>query len=124
MKNLAKSLNVPVLLLSQLSRDVESRENKRPDLPDLRESGAIEQEADVVLFLFRDSYYLAKTPKDKRDIAWQDQWASGRDKVEIIVAKQRMGPIITIEALYKPAESRMGNLIRLAVADSQSDMQL
>ena len=124
MKNLAKSLNVPVMLLSQLSRDVEGRENKRPDLPDLRESGAIEQEADVVLFLYRDSYYLAKVHKDKRDLGWHDQWETGKDKLEIIIAKQRMGPILTIEVLYKPAESRLGDIPRRSPAEDAAQAEI
>lgn len=102
LKTLAKELNVPVLALSQLSRAVESRDDKRPQLADLRESGSIEQDADMVLFLFREEYYVAarepKRPQEGDDIkVWDDhaKWAMEMERVagltELIVAKQRHG---------------------------------
>lgn len=98
LKNLAKMLNCPVVALSQLSRGVEMRENKRPVLPDLRESGQIEQDADVVLFTYRDSYYLerqtAETDMEKRN-AQLDAIERSKNVMEIITAKQRFGPIGT-----------------------------
>ncbi|MDQ3246411.1 MAG: replicative DNA helicase [Pseudomonadota bacterium] len=94
LKQLAKELNVPVLALSQLSRAVEQREDKRPQLSDLRESGSIEQDADMVLFIYREDYYLAsKQPADDHpDFAkWQEEMARAYGLAEVIVAKQRHG---------------------------------
>ena len=94
LKQLAKELHVPVLALSQLSRAVEQREDKRPQLSDLRESGSIEQDADIVLFVYREDYYLAaKQPADDHpDFAgWQEEMGRAYGKAEIIVAKQRHG---------------------------------
>ena len=94
LKQLAKELNVPVIGLSQLSRAVEQREDKRPQLSDLRESGSIEQDADIVLFIYREDYYLAaKQPADDHPdfAAWQEQMARAYGRAEVIVAKQRHG---------------------------------
>jgi replicative DNA helicase len=94
LKQLAKELHVPVLALSQLSRAVEQREDKRPQLSDLRESGSIEQDADIVLFVYREDYYLAaKQPADDHPdfAAWQEQMGRAYGKAEVIVAKQRHG---------------------------------
>ena len=102
LKALAKELNVPVLALSQLSRAVEQREDKRPQLADLRESGTIEQDADVVMFVFREEYYVARQQPDPHatDRAgqeaydkWQEKLERVANKAEIIIAKQRHGPI-------------------------------
>ena len=94
LKQLAKELDLPVLALSQLSRAVEQREDKRPQLSDLRESGSIEQDADIVLFVYRDDYYLAgKQPADDHPdfMAWKDQMERVYGTAELIVAKQRHG---------------------------------
>ena len=94
LKQLAKELNVPVIGLSQLSRAVEQREDKRPQLSDLRESGSIEQDADIVLFIYREDYYLAaKQPGDDHPdfAAWQEEMNRAYGRAEVIVAKQRHG---------------------------------
>jgi replicative DNA helicase len=94
LKQLAKELSVPVIGLSQLSRAVEQREDKRPQLSDLRESGSIEQDADIVLFIYREDYYLAaKQPADDHPDfpAWQEEMARAYGRAEVIVAKQRHG---------------------------------
>jgi replicative DNA helicase len=94
LKQLAKELNVPVIGLSQLSRAVEQREDKRPQLSDLRESGSIEQDADIVLFIYREDYYLAaKQPGDDHPdaAAWREEMERAYGKAEVIVAKQRHG---------------------------------
>ncbi|MES2137826.1 MAG: replicative DNA helicase [Pseudomonadota bacterium] len=94
LKQLAKEIDVPVIALSQLSRAVEQREDKRPQLSDLRESGSIEQDADIVLFIYREDYYLAaKQPGDDHPdfAAWQEEMARAYGLAEVIVAKQRHG---------------------------------
>jgi replicative DNA helicase len=99
LKALAKELNIPVIALSQLSRQVESRDDKHPQLSDLRESGSIEQDADVVLFVYREEYYLQnKEPKPgtAEYEKWQARHDHGLGKAEVIVAKQRHGPTGTV----------------------------
>jgi len=94
LKQLAKELDLPVLALSQLSRAVEQREDKRPQLSDLRESGSIEQDADIVLFVYRDDYYLAakQPPDDHPDfLRWQEEMTRAYGWAELVVAKQRHG---------------------------------
>jgi replicative DNA helicase len=101
-KELAKSLEIPVLTLSQLSRRVEDRHDKRPQLSDLRESGSIEQDADVVLFMFREFYYHERAepsdPAKRPD--WERRGEEIENKAEIIVAKQRAGPLGTAHVLF------------------------
>jgi replicative DNA helicase len=115
LKALAKELNVPVIALSQLSRQVESRDDKRPQLADLRESGSIEQDADVVLFVFREEYYLAikepraGTPEYEK---WQLDMSLVHGKAEVIIGKQRHGPTGTVELQFDAAVTRFGDLSR------------
>jgi replicative DNA helicase len=113
LKALAKELNVPVLALSQLSRQVENRDDKRPQLSDLRESGSIEQDADVVLFVFREEYYLSnKEPRPGTDeyTRWQVEMADVHGKAEIIIGKQRHGPTGTVNVQFDAAVTRFDNL--------------
>jgi len=113
LKALAKELNVPVIALSQLSRQVENRDDKRPQLADLRESGSIEQDADVVLFVFREEYYLANkepragTPEYEK---WQLDMSLVHGKGEVIIGKQRHGPTGTVELSFDAAVTRFGDL--------------
>ena len=100
LKALAKELDVPIIALSQLSRQVENREDKRPQLSDLRESGSIEQDADVVMFVFREEYYVERAkPSEGRcevpRVAAEDDGAC-RGKAEVIIGKQRHGPVGTV----------------------------
>ena len=107
LKALAGQLNVPVIALSQLSRAVEQREDKRPVMADLRESGQLEQDADAVLFCYRDEYYLERERPDDHDLdataAWQEAMERARNRLEIIVAKQRQGEIGTAKVRFNPA---------------------
>ena len=121
LKAIAKELAVPVLALSQLSRQVESREDKRPQLSDLRESGSIEQDADSVMFVYRDEYYLEqKMPKevafdhnDKFHNAmddWQKKMNLAHNKAELILAKQRHGPTGKIDLFFEGEFTRFADL--------------
>ncbi len=115
LKALAKELNVPVLALSQLSRQVENRDDKRPQLSDLRESGSIEQDADVVMFVFREEYYLSnKEPRPGSDehAKWQVEMAAVHGKAEVIIGKQRHGPTGTVNLQFEAAVTRFDNLAR------------
>jgi len=115
LKALAKDLNVPVLALSQLSRQVENRDDKRPQLSDLRESGSIEQDADVVLFVFREEYYLKnKEPRvgTEEHIKWQAEMDAVHGKAEVIIGKQRHGPTGTIQLQFDADVTRFANLAR------------
>ncbi len=123
LKTLAKELDVPVLALSQLSRAVEQRDNKRPQLSDLRESGSIEQDSDVVMFIFREEYYLERdrpvphaNEKDDhfhdRQERWERRCEAVRNIAEVITAKQRHGPIGDIRLMFQGAFTRFANLDR------------
>ncbi len=112
LKALAKDLNVPVIALSQLSRAVELREDKRPQLADLRESGTIEQDSDVVMFVYREQYYLERAepqqkPEENADkfhermLKWQERCEQAHNVAEVIVAKQRHGPIGTVKLHFE-----------------------
>jgi replicative DNA helicase len=98
LKALAKDLNVPIIVLSQLSRNVESRTNKRPLMSDLRDSGSIEQEADIVIMLYRDDYYNPDSPE--------------KGVCELIIAKHRNGPVGTVKLLFQPSQTKFFNLAK------------
>jgi replicative DNA helicase len=114
LKALAKELNIPILALSQLSRQVEAREDKRPQLSDLRESGSIEQDADVVLFLFREEYYhqMRKPTEGNREkfAEWLAEGERVEGRAEVIIGKQRHGPTGTVELHFEGAVTRFANL--------------
>ncbi|WP_373353102.1 replicative DNA helicase [Pseudoroseicyclus sp. CXY001] len=116
LKAIAKELNIPVIALSQLSRQVESREDKRPQLSDLRESGSIEQDADVVMFVFREEYYKEREKPSEHELekmaAWQDAMSRIHGKAELIIGKQRHGPIGTVELSFDGRFTRFGNLAK------------
>jgi replicative DNA helicase len=120
LKAIAKELNIPVLALSQLSRAVEQREDKRPQLSDLRESGAIEQDADVVMFIYRDEYYQERSePKQRpeesderfqeRYEGWRKRYEDSLRKADVIIAKQRNGPIGSIQLVFDAAHGSFQN---------------
>jgi replicative DNA helicase len=115
LKALAKELNVPILALSQLSRQVEQREDKRPQLSDLRESGSIEQDADVVLFVFREEYYVERRQPREGSVE-HEQWQEEMDRVhglaEVIIGKQRHGPTGTIKLQFKSETTKFSDFAR------------
>jgi replicative DNA helicase len=121
LKTLAKELDVPVVALSQLSRAVEQREDKRPLLADLRESGSIEQDADVVMFIYRDDYYLMREEPKRRDNEtnehfnqrvddWKQRCEQNYGKAEVIIAKQRHGPTGIVRLSFEGQYTKFGNL--------------
>ena len=113
LKALAKELQVPIVALSQLSRQVEQREDKHPQLSDLRESGSIEQDADVVLFIYREEYYLKNAepkPGTEEYFKWQDDMGKVHGIAEVIVGKQRHGPTGTVRLHFEDALTRFSNL--------------
>jgi replicative DNA helicase len=113
LKALAKELNVPILALSQLSRQVENRDDKRPQLSDLRESGSIEQDADVVMFIYREEYYLKNRepkPGTLEYETWQDEMGQVHGVAEIIIGKQRHGPTGTVRLHFEDTLTRFSNL--------------
>lgn len=115
LKAIAKELNIPVIALSQLSRAVEQRDDKRPQLSDLRESGSIEQDADVVMFVFREEYYVGRQ-QPAEDSPKFDEWKQNMERVygkaEVILAKQRHGPIGTAELAFNGQFTRFSDLAR------------
>ena len=122
LKGIAKELDVPVIALSQLSRQTEQRDDKRPQLADLRESGSIEQDADMVVFLYREEYYLARekpgpraneTPEKFRErmAQYDENLEAARNKAEVIIAKQRHGPIGTVELGFNGEFTQFSDLI-------------
>jgi replicative DNA helicase len=113
LKALAKELNIPILALSQLSRAVESRDDKRPQLSDLRESGSIEQDADVVMFVFREEYYHKNReprPGTEEHIKWQAEGDAIHGRAEVIIGKQRHGPTGTVQMQFKADVTRFSDL--------------
>jgi len=122
LKALAKELDTPVMALSQLSRAVEQREDKRPQLSDLRESGSIEQDADVVMFVFREQYYLERAEPGRRPeeseekfneryAHWHERLVEVANTAEVIIAKQRHGPVGTVRLSFHGEFTKFGNLI-------------
>ena len=114
LKALAKEFNIPVMALSQLSRAVEQREDKRPQLSDLRESGSIEQDADVVAFIYRESYYHERKQPPEADVAqfeaWKIRMQELRNLSEVMIAKQRNGPVGNTHLFFDAEFTRFGNL--------------
>ncbi len=114
LKALAKELNVPIVALSQLSRQVENRDDKRPQLADLRESGSIEQDADVVMFVYREEYYVERRePREgtAEHIEWQSEMENVHGLAELIVSKQRHGPTGSIKLQFQADVTRFGNYV-------------
>jgi replicative DNA helicase len=123
LKALAKELSIPVIALAQLSRQVENREDKKPQLSDLRESGSIEQDADMVMFIYRESYYLSRLePREgtEEHFKWQENMDQVRGEADIIIGKQRHGPIGNVKLSYNEDITKFGNLARDA---SRYDMR-
>ena len=116
LKAIAKELDIPVIALSQLSRQGENREDKRPQLSDLRESGSIEQDADVVMFVFREEYYKEREKPGDHELdkmgIWQEEMERLHGKAEVVIGKQRHGPIGTVELSFEGQFTRFGNLIK------------
>jgi len=123
LKAIAKELNVPVLALSQLSRAVEQREDKRPQLSDLRESGTIEQDSDVVMFVYREQYYLERAepqqrPEESADhfhertVKWQERCEQAHNIAEAIIAKQRHGPIGSVKLHFEADFTHFSDLMQ------------
>ncbi|MEM7742061.1 MAG: DnaB-like helicase C-terminal domain-containing protein, partial [Pseudomonadota bacterium] len=112
---IAKELEIPVIALSQLSRKVEDREDKRPQLSDLRESGSIEQDADVVMFVYRESYYhdRMKPPEDDDKFPdWQAKAEKLHGRAEVIIGKQRHGPIGTVDLHFEDSFTKFSDPVR------------
>jgi replicative DNA helicase len=123
LKALAKELNVPILALSQLSRQVENRDDKRPQLSDLRESGSIEQDADVVMFVFREEYYLKNKeprPGSEEHLKWITEMDQVHGLAEIIIGKQRHGPTGTVQVQFDAEVTRFSTLAREGQTPSRS----
>ena len=114
LKALAKELNIPVIALSQLSRKVEDREEKRPQLADLRESGAIEQDADLVVFLYREEYYLERsepTEGTEKHAMWLNKMDKIHNVAEAIIAKNRHGPVSKVKLHFNPSSTKFSDFI-------------
>lgn len=122
LKAIAKELEIPVLALSQLSRAVEQREDKRPMLSDLRESGSIEQDADCVMFVYREEYYLSRSEPSMDEVEkyakWQEKMARAHNVAETIIAKQRHGPIGTVRMFFDPSVTRFSDLDQTYESDA------
>ncbi len=116
LKAIAKELDIPVIALSQLSRQVEARDDKRPQLSDLRESGSIEQDADVVMFVYRGEYYKEREKPGEENLEamtkWQQDMEALHGKAEVIIGKQRHGPVGTVELSFEGRFTKFGNLVQ------------
>ncbi len=113
LKAIAKELDIPVIALSQLSRQVENRDDKRPQLSDLRESGSIEQDADVVMFVYREEYYEGRKEPGEgtpEHIEWQERMARVHNMAEVVIGKQRHGPIGIVKLQFQAEYTRFGDL--------------
>nr|MBQ0091468.1 replicative DNA helicase [Candidatus Enterousia merdequi] len=133
LKILAKDLDVPVIALSQLSRKVEDRDDKRPVLSDLRESGSIEQDADIVMFTYREEYYLNDRSPDKRlsgltsetvQQNWQKRLDASRNKGDVIIAKNRHGKIETVHLSFNGDYSLFDNLVQFPQQQMNNDFDI
>jgi replicative DNA helicase len=123
LKALAKELSIPIIALSQLSRQVEAREDKRPQLSDLRESGSIEQDADVVMFVFREEYYVQRAePREgtPEHLEWQSEMEKVHGLAEVVIGKQRHGPTGTVKMAFLPQFTQFSDLAQ--PADEPEDM--
>ncbi|MEO1331199.1 MAG: replicative DNA helicase [Pseudomonadota bacterium] len=119
LKAIAKELNIPVIALSQLSRQVEQRDDKRPQLSDLRESGSIEQDADAVMFVFREEYYVGRqepTEGTPEHATWMEKMSAVHNLAEVVIGKQRHGPIGTVKLMFDSRYTRFGDLARGATS--------
>ena len=125
LKAIAKELHIPVIALSQLSRQVENREDKRPQLSDLRESGSIEQDSDVVMFVYREEYYKEREKPGDHDLEkmayWQDEMDRLHGRAEVVIGKQRHGPIGTVELSFEGRFTRFGNLAKAWQHDDRQE---
>ena len=125
LKAIAKELNIPVVALSQLSRQVEQRDEKRPQLADLRESGSIEQDADVVMFVYREEYYLEREKPGDNDQEAMAEWTKKMDDIhghaEVIIGKQRHGPIGSVDLSFEGKFTRFGNYVQPWQRDAASE---
>jgi replicative DNA helicase len=121
LKAIAKELNIPVIALSQLSRQVEQRDDKRPQLSDLRESGSIEQDADVVMFVYRGEYYKEREKPGEENLEamaiWQQEMEQLHGKAEVIIGKQRHGPVGSVDLSFEGRFTKFGNLVQPWQAD-------
>ena len=127
LKAIAKELDIPVIALSQLSRQVENREDKRPQLSDLRESGSIEQDADVVMFVYREEYYKEREKPGDHDLeamaTWQAEMERLHGRAEVVIGKQRHGPIGTVDLSFEGRFTRFGNLAQPWQNDGDGDQE-
>jgi len=125
LKAIAKELEIPVIALSQLSRQVENREDKRPQLSDLRESGSIEQDADVVMFIFREEYYKEREKPGDHELdkmaSWQAEMEALHGRAEVVIGKQRHGPIGSVDLAFEGRFTRFSDLARPWQQSDQDD---
>ncbi len=127
LKNIAKELNIPVIAISQLSRSIESREDRRPQMSDLRDSGSIEQDADLVMFVYREEYYLKRSEPPQEDEKkyheWKSKMAKHSNTADIIIDKNRHGPIGTIKTSFQGRLTKFGNLAESSNLAGEHEIQ-